>query len=188
MTVESRAAYRYAKSMLDIARERGEVDAMRDDFQTLEQAIDNSRELKNLLRRPTLAAETKGKLLKSIFEGKVSPTMILFLELMAKKGRADLVEPTTVSFRRQLDIERGVERAVITSAHPLNDALKSSIIGRLATLTSHTIEATYEIDTDLIGGFVARVGDRMIDASVRHQLERLQDTLAADAGTWVPAL
>lgn len=188
MKVESRAAFRYAKSMLDIARDRGTIEEMREDFHTLENAIESSRELKNLLSRPTIAAETKGKLLKSIFESKVSDSMIMFLELMSKKGRSNLVEATTVSFRRQLDIERGVERAVVTTAHPLDDNLKSAIVARLASLTSNTIEATYEIDSELIGGFVARVGDRMIDASVRHQLERLKERLAADSGTWVPAL
>ena len=188
MIVESRAAYRYAKSMLDLARERGSIDEISEDFRTIGSAIENSRELQNLLERPTLDTETKGKLVRKIFEGKVSDAMITFIELLAKKGRSELLREATASFRRQFDVERGVERAVVTSAHALNEGLKASIVSRLAALTSNRIEATWEIDPDLIGGFIARVGDKMIDASVRHQLDRLQDTLAADAGTWVPAL
>ena len=184
--IETRAAGRYAKAVLDHAREQGTVDQIRGDFQTLASAIDESRELQNLLNRPTLPAETKAKLLKEIFQGKVSDIVLSFLDLLAVKGRSNSLRSTIHSFERQLDDEMGVEAAQITSAHELDEALRGSIEERLASETGSKIRATYRVDPSLIGGFTAVVGDRMIDASVLNQLQRLHETLSENAGTWTP--
>ncbi len=186
--IETRAAGRYAKAILDLAREQGIIEQMRADFQTLSGAIEGSRDLQNLLTRPTIPAETKAKLLKEIFSGKVSDLVLSFLDLLASKGRTGSLRSAIYSFERQLDEEMGVEAAQITSAHELDDALRASIEERLASETGSKIRATYLVDPSLIGGFTAVVGDRMIDASVHHQLQRLHETLSENAGTWTPTL
>lgn len=186
--IESRAAHRYAKAILDLARELGTIDEFVEDFRTLEFAIEESRELQLLLERPTVPAETKGALLKALFEGKVSTGTLRFMELLATKGRSNLLRGSVQSFNRQLAAERGVETAVVRSAQELDPALRGAIETKLASITGSSIDASYLIDPDLIGGFTARVGDRMIDASVRHQLERLHETLSEETSAWTRSL
>lgn len=186
--IESRAAHRYAQAMLEIAREQNILETVVEDFRTLEAAIEGSRDLQNLLATPVIDAETKASLLLEIFQGKVSDATEKFLRLIAKKGRAGLLWGITLSFRKQLDVQQGVVTAKVTTAIELNDALKGQIESRLAAMTGKQIKAHYSVNADLIGGFVARIDDRLIDASVRHQLDRLQETLAGEAGTWTATL
>lgn len=188
MIIESRAAYRYAKAMLEIAVEQNILDSVIEDFRTLEFAIEGSRDLRNLLTTPVLDVERKAGLILDIFEGKVSKPTELFLRLITKKGRAPLLQGIVFSFHKQLDVKQGLVTAQVTTAVPLNDTLKKEIESRLAVMTGKKIQADYLIDSDLIGGFVARIDDRMIDASVRHQLDRLHETLVGEAGAWTATI
>lgn len=188
MMIESRAAHRYAQAMLEIAREQNNLDSVVEDFRTLEFAIQESRDLQNLLATPVIDSETKADLLLEIFRDKVGDSTEIFLRLIAKKGRAGLLWGIVISFRKQLDVERGIVTAHVSTAVELKDELKKDIESRLQLMTGKRIQANYRIDADLIGGFVARVDDRMIDASVRHQLERLHETLVGEAGAWTAVL
>lgn len=186
--IESRAAHRYAKAMLEIAQEQKILDSVVEDFRTLEFAIEGSRDLQNLLDTPVIDTETKADLLLQIFQGKVSDPTEKFLRLIAKKGRSALLWSIAASFRKQLDTQQGVVTADVTTAIELENDMKGQIESRLAQMTGKKIQAKYRVDTDLIGGFVARIDDRMIDASVRHQLERLHETLVGEAGAWTATL
>lgn len=186
--IDLRAASRYAKAILDHARSEGKVDDYLEDFLTIGQAIDESRDLQLLLDRPTVPDEQKKEVLRQIFADKVSDGTMRFLALLAEKGRSGLLRGTVRAFRAQLDRERGIETAFVRSAQELDDGLRAAISDRLSRITGSEIQAVYSVDPDLIGGFTARVGDRMIDASVRHQLERLHEQLSEKAGTWTPSL
>lgn len=186
--VESRAAHRYAKAILDLARERNSVDEIVEDFRTIEYAISESRDLQNLLATPVIDAEQKSSLLQEIFRGKLSEMTDKFLILLAKKGRSAMLWAIAISFRKQLDHDRGIVTAEVSSAVELDESLRKAIESRLHEMTGKTISANYRVDESLIGGFVARIDDRMVDASVRHQLERLHESLAESAGTWTPTL
>lgn len=186
--IESRAASRYAKAMLDNARANGSIEKLVDDFRTLADAINGSRELSNLLSRPTIPVATKSTLLKEIFQGKVGDDTLMLLTLLAEKGRAEQIRGVILSFLRQLDEERGIATAEIVTAVELNDQLKRELENQLGTMSGKSIKAKYRIDPSIIGGFTARIDDRMIDASVTHQLQRLHETLSEETGTWVPSL
>ncbi|MCE2502482.1 MAG: ATP synthase F1 subunit delta [Chlorobi bacterium] len=186
--IETRASHRYAKAVLEVAHEQGNLETVVEDFKTLDYAIEGSRDLQNLLAKPTIPVETKAKLIADIFQDKVSNLVLSFLELMTKKGRAAIIPGVLLSFRKQLEKERGISPAKITSATELNHKIKSQIEQRLTELTGQSIQADYHLDRDLIGGFTARIDDLMIDASVSRQLERLHETLAAEASSWTPTL
>lgn len=186
--IESRAASRYAKAMLDNARAKGNIESLVEDFRTLADAINGSRDLANLMNRPTIPVAMKASLLEEIFRGKVGDDTVLLLSLLAKKGRAEMIRGVIISFLRQLDEERDIATADIVSALELNDDLKRDLEAKLSTMSGKSIKAKYRIDPSIIGGFTARIDDRMIDASVTHQLQRLHETLSEETGTWVPSL
>ena len=100
----------------------------------------------------------------------MSEAVLRFLVLLAKKGRSGILYGTTISFHKQINLERGIATANVVSAIELNDGLKGQIETKLTKMTGQTISAKYRVDKSLIGGFTARIDDLMIDASVRRQL------------------
>lgn len=184
VVVESRAAARYAKAMLDNAREKGTLDVVREDFRTIEQAIDDSRPLQRMLASPIVDSDKKIAVLREIFGGKVSDDVMRFLDVLSEKGRDPLLRDVAMAFRNMLGDERGIVSADVVVAEDLDDRLKQEIQSRLASMTGKQVEARFRVDSSLVGGFTAKIADKMIDASVRNQLDRLRKSLAEGALTW----
>jgi len=173
----TRAAHRYAKALIEIAQEQGSFDVVVEDVQTLRAAIAGSTDLRNLLATPIIENHTKERLLREIFSGKIGTVADRFVTLLALKGRAVDLPAVLQAFQRLLDQERNIVVATITTAVELDDAQRARLEERIKQMSGHGVRAEYRVDPSLVGGFRARFEDRMIDASVRHQLERLRETL-----------
>jgi F-type H+-transporting ATPase subunit delta len=115
--------------------------------------------------------------LASIFAGKVSPLVERFVALLARKGRAASLASIVDAFQAMLDEMRNIAPATITTAIELDADHRRKLEAQLGAMSGRTLRPEYKIDPSLIGGFRALFGDRMIDASVRHQLDRLRDAL-----------
>ncbi len=176
--IRSRVAGRYARSVIELAREQGTLDQVVEDMKTLREAVRNSRDLQNMLASPIIDVRVKERVLRAIFDGKLSPLTDRFVILMTKKGRATELFEITQAFQDHLDVQMNVITAVVTTAVDLEAPQKQQIEAELKRLSGHDIRAEYRIDPEIIGGFRAMFQDRMIDASVRHQLDRLRDSLA----------
>lgn len=175
--IRSRVAERYAQSLIDLAREQGVIDAVETDMQMISSAVRDSRDLRNLLASPIIDTHRKEQLLAEIFLGKVSEIVARFIVLLARKGRANDLPGVILAFRDLLDRQRNIAEAEITTAVDLDDSMKMRIENELSRISGSEIRARYTIDRSLVGGFRARFQDRMIDASVQHQLERLRESL-----------
>jgi F-type H+-transporting ATPase subunit delta len=176
--VRSRVAGRYAKSVIELAREQGELDVVVEDFKTLREAVRDSKDLQNLLASPIIDVRVKERILTEIFKGKLSPLVDRFMILMTKKGRASELFEITQAFQDHLDVQMNVITAVVTTAVELGADERARIEAELKRLSGHDIRADYKVDPSIIGGFRAMFQDRMIDASVRRQLDRLRESLA----------
>jgi F-type H+-transporting ATPase subunit delta len=173
----TRVAHRYAKALMEIAQEQGSFDTVIDDVQTLRSAIEGSTDLRNLLASPIIDVHTKERILREIFGGKIGTVADRFIALLATKGRAADLAAILRAFQHLLDIERNVVVATITTAVELDVAQRTRIEERIKQMSGHDVRAEYMVDPSLVGGFRARFEDKMIDASVRHQLERLRISL-----------
>ncbi|MEO6045939.1 MAG: ATP synthase F1 subunit delta [Candidatus Kapaibacterium sp.] len=177
MATSSRVAHRYAKAIFDIARQESSSDTVIEDMRTLRGAIDGSSDLRAFLASPVIDVHTKERIIGAIFNGKVGTIMDRFITLMALKGRAASLSAIVDAFHHLIDDERNIVEATITTAIDLDAEQKSRIEGQIAKISGHGIRARYIIDPAIIGGFRARFEDRMIDATVSHQLERLRESL-----------
>jgi F-type H+-transporting ATPase subunit delta len=164
--------------VIELAREQGTLDEVVEDFKTLRETVRNSRDLQSLLASPIVDVRVKDRILKEIFKGKLSPVTERFVELMTKKGRATELFEITQAFQDHLDIQMNVITAVVTTAVALGAEERTRIEAELKRLSGHDIRADYRVDPEIIGGFRAMFQDRMIDASVRHQLDRLRESLS----------
>lgn len=173
----SKVADRYAGSLIEIATEEKNLAEVEADFQLVRITIDSSRDLQNLLATPIVDARRKEAILEEIFSGKVSAVVGRFIGLLARKGRAEHLRDTIEAFNRLLDESRNIAPATITTAVALDRDQRAQIERHLGELSGRTLRPEYLVDPSLVGGFQAMFEDRMVDASVRHQLDRLRDVL-----------
>lgn len=170
-----KVAHRYAKSLLDLASERNQQDDVRNDMELILDTIRESRDLSVLLHSPVVKADKKEKILEALFGQHVSELSIGFLRIMSSKGREALLEEIAKNYIQQIKYRKGIMTAQVTTATNADEATRTQILSQLKKLNPDgEIEITENVDPELIGGFVIKVEDKMIDASVRSQLRKLR--------------
>lgn len=164
-------ASRYAKSLLDFAIERGNLDAVYQDQLLLQQVMKESKEFDLLLGNPLIHADKKVKALQSVLTGKVCELTMLFLQLLVKKSREVYLKEMVDSFIQLYDSYQKVTRVKITSAAPLEKGEIDKLLSKIKQQANlENIRLTTEVDETLIGGFVLQYGDKQYDASIAKHL------------------
>lgn len=168
-------AARYAKSLLDLAQEKGLTETMYKDMQFFKQTVDQSRPLLLMLKNPIVRAEKKSAILKAVFAKRVDPVTMSFFTIIAKKNREPIMDAIAHEFINQYDRLKGVERATVITTVPLTEALRQKFTAMVMQTTGgKLVELEEKIDSKLIGGYVLRVGDQQVDGSIRSQLNDLR--------------
>ena len=175
--IDTKVAKRYAKSLLDFAKEKGEMDSVLNDMKLLASVCDSSRELSALLASPIINMDKKATILKKVFSGKVSNTTMAFFGILTHKGREAHLEGIAKEYIRSYKEYKGIQTAIITSAVGLDDKLRKEVYDTVKKSLNSEIELIEKVDKDLIGGFVVRVGDKQYDASIARDLRHLRQEL-----------
>jgi len=172
---ESRIAYRYAKSLLELAQEKGQLEPVNNDMLMLHRAIEGSAELALLLRNPIVSTDKKRKILTVLFEGKVTEMTMAFYNIMVKKGREAYLYEVTKQFHLLYNSLKHIAEATLVTTVPVSEALRNTVTDFVKEQTGEeSVELHEVINKDLLGGFVLRVGDRQIDDSVSTKLKELK--------------
>lgn len=170
-----RIASRYAKSLIDLAREKGKLERVLEDVQSFRQVAKN-RDFALLLKSPVVKADTKERVFNQLFGGKYDEITLAFLRILLRKGReAHLIEIAN-EFDLQYKAIKHITTVKLVTAAKLSDEAVKAIHAKLvaSTTTDQNVELTTEVDPELIGGFVIEFGDRLYDASVAHKLEKMK--------------
>ncbi len=173
-------ARRYAEALLEIARRDGTLDAWLDDLR-LSAETAAEPDVARVVDNPAVPAVARREVLEKLLGGRIARPALNLALLLAARGRLALLPGIALEYKRLVDRERAVVTALVTSAMPFEPAELTAVASRLASLTGRTVEVEARVDPALVGGLVIRVGDRLIDASVRGRLERLRDQLVAGA-------
>ena len=139
-------------------------------------AVEQTPELRNVLRNPQLESSAKASILSDI-AGDDEPLFKNFLLLIAEKGRAGELEDIAHEFERLMAREERRLTVELTTARELTDDEAKAIVAQIEKAAGRTVEATRSVDPDLVGGIVLQAGSYRVDASVRGRLERLRQTL-----------
>ena len=139
-------------------------------------AVEQTPELRNVLRNPQIESSVKASILADI-AGDDEPLFKNFLLLIAEKGRAGELEDVAHEFERLMAREERRLTVELTTARELTDDEAQAIVAQIEQAAGRTVEATRSVDPDLIGGIVLQAGSYRVDASVRGRLERLRQTL-----------
>ncbi|MXY45666.1 MAG: F0F1 ATP synthase subunit delta [Chloroflexi bacterium] len=174
------SARRYAQAVFAIALEQGEPDKWLDDLALLADAMANE-EFATFLDAPQFTLQQKTDLIAESIGDSVAELARNLMSLLASRNSARLLPSITESYQQMLDGHNGVERAEIVSAVPLGDEQQQRIVQMLTSIVGKDITATTRVEPHLLGGFVARVGDKVIDGSTRTKLDELRRELVQGA-------
>lgn len=171
----SRISSRYAKSLLDLALERKELDTILSDIEYFNEAIKN-RDLYLLIKSPIINTTKKLNIFRLLFVGKLSNTTLSFFDIIIKKGREMFLPEISADFISQYKDFNKISTVIITTASPLNETLLDNIKLKLlaSQITMDRLDVVTKIDPNIIGGFMIEVGDKLYDASVVHKLDQLK--------------
>ncbi|HET6944300.1 MAG TPA: ATP synthase F1 subunit delta [Gaiellaceae bacterium] len=166
----------YAEALFSAAKEEGRLAPVREAFADFAAALEQSPELRAVLRNPQLDPAAKSGILADL-AGDEEPLFKNFLLLVAEKGRAGELEEIAREFERLIAIEERRLTVELTTARELTDDEAKAIIEQIEQAAGRTVEATRSVDPDILGGIVLQAGSYRADASVRGRLERLRQTL-----------
>ena len=168
-------AKRHAQAVFQIALEKEEIEKWQADLEVIANALKNP-ELVALLENPKVFFSEKEKILQNILTG-VSPIAMNLVYFLVAKNRLRIVEDLVVEYQRLVNAYYGRETAEVVTAIPLSNKEKERLQKKLATITRKEVVITTQVDPDIIGGVVAKVGDKLIDGSVRTRLQDLRKGL-----------
>jgi F-type H+-transporting ATPase subunit delta len=176
--VAGRIARTYAESLLEVADQRGEADAVAEEFQSLLRDVFPKVEgFESFLDTPAVNRHAKDEALAKVFEGRSTPLFVDFLRLLNRKDRLGLVRLIAVAYRALRDVQANRQRVLVETAAPLSAAQKKSLTETLAAALNKTPVLVVREVPELIGGLIVHVGDTVYDTSVRTRLQTIRTQL-----------
>lgn len=170
---ETRVASRYAKSLITLAVEKNQLEQVFKDMQLVFELTSENKELQILLKSPVIKADKKKAILNKILGGNVSEMTLAFVTIITSKSREYLLMDIAYAFVEQYKKLKGIITAELTSAIELPEDLKKKILD-LLNPNNQTVEVIEKINKDIIGGFIVRVDDKQVDASVQRKIAELK--------------
>jgi F-type H+-transporting ATPase subunit delta len=171
-------ARRYSKALMLIAREDGQAELYRDELQSVVGVIEQNRNLEQAISNPLYSAEDRRKVLEAIIEKiSVSKVMTSFFLLLFDKGRIGWISDINDFFQQLADELKGVARADVLSATELSSEAVEKIRASLSARTGKEVILDIKQDESLIGGVVTKIGDLVLDGSIKTQLLNMRESL-----------
>ena len=169
----SRAAVRYAKAILELANQNGTTDKVNSDMTLMQDAWKQSKDLQVFLTNPVIKQEMKRNALLEVFPQAQKETNALF-ELLYQNKRFDILFAVTQKFQELLLVQNGIVKATVTTAIPMTAELEKQVLEKAKQMTSHQVVLDHKVDESIIGGFILRVGDQQLNASVASRLQEIK--------------
>jgi F-type H+-transporting ATPase subunit delta len=168
-------AGRYAAALLDIAKEEKQLAQVENDVKSFQTMLDESEDLRRLVRSPVISAEAQAQALSAVLErAGISGLTANFLRLITRNRRLFAVGDMLRNFRALLARERGEVSADVASAHSLSPDQLNALKDALRIQIGKDVQVNTRVDPNLLGGLVVKVGSRMIDSSLRTKLNNLK--------------
>lgn len=169
----------YGNALFELAVEENKVDSLYEEAQSLTELLKENEELVKLLGHPHIDKDEKKKIIEDIFSGRVSDEITGLMVMVVEKGHIGSITDIFNYFIKQVKKHKNIGVAGVVSAVALSDSQKAAIEKRLIETTGYdTMETDYSVDKSLIGGLVIRIEDRVVDSSIKTQLETLSKKLA----------
>jgi F-type H+-transporting ATPase subunit delta len=167
----------YSRSLFEVAKEHGKLDLIKEQLGAFADALEQTRELAIFFFSPYFSTEEKKRGLESALVD-ADPTLVNFLELLIEKHRMPVIFRTRRQYETLWDIEHRLLPVEVTSAVALDPAVAEELGRRIREQTGQNVELTSKVDPDVLGGIVLRVGNSILDASIKNRLQQLRREVA----------
>jgi F-type H+-transporting ATPase subunit delta len=169
---------RYAKALLQLASKHNQAESVRDELKALGEVLGKSTAFRAVIADPGVSEAVRQNLLSKTFGGgRLSPVMMNFLGLLNSKNRMNLLPEVIETYQDLLEEQLGNIEVDVTTAHRLTPEQLETVRERVSAALKRNAVVHQYVDDSIIGGLVLRVQDKLIDASVRHQLETMRRQL-----------
>jgi F-type H+-transporting ATPase subunit delta len=175
-----RTANRYAEALMATAEEQHILKQVSDDFTMIQRILHESHEFQLFLKSPVVKKEKKQQVLETTFGKAIQPLTLKFLSFLTEKGREDILLTIINAFFCLQDETLGIIDVHVKAAAELSAQQKMQLEQRFEAYSKKKVRIDVTLDSKLIGGFIARIGDTMFDGSVKHQLELLRKRFAEE--------
>jgi len=169
---------RYATALFELARDEKSVDAVRADLDKFEAMLNESADLRRLVRSPVFSADAQAKALNAVLDkAAISGTSAKFLKVLTANRRLFAVTDVIRAFRALVATFKGEATADVTVAEALSETNLETLKAALKSVTAKDVTLNVKVDPSLIGGLVVKLGSRMVDSSLRTKLNSIKHAM-----------
>ena len=169
---------RYATALFELARDEKSIDAVKADLDKFDAMLNDSADLKRLVRSPVFAAETQAKAISAVLaKAGISGISANFLKVLTANRRLFAVADVIRAFNALVAKFRGEASADVTVAEPLSDKNLDALKSALKTISGKDVTLNVKVDPSIIGGLVVKLGSRMVDSSLRTKLNSIKHAM-----------
>jgi len=170
-------AGRYAEALYDIAARENKIDQLEEELLAVNQLLSESEPFRKIINHPRITANEKKEVLANLFKGHISVIMLSFLGYVLDRQRELFLPDMTAYFTGLANKARNVCDVQVVSAVELTGEEKKNLESAMAKSTGKKVKLDFSVEQELLGGVVVRVGDKIIDGSVRYRLQALREHL-----------
>ncbi len=171
---DARAALRYAKAILNLAKDVKEESAVEKDMQLIVTTISENQEFEVVLDSPIIKATDKMKVLNAMFANKVNNITLGLFNLLLENKRISLLGSIAKQYSILYDYYKHIQVAKVTTAVPITSDIEQQVLAKIEALTGEKANLENEVNPAILGGFILRVGDVQYDASISNYLNELK--------------
>ncbi len=177
----TRVALRYAKSLLDLATEKNQLQDCKTDMALIAKTIEDNKDLAIMLQSPIINTDKKLAILDEVFAGKIGEITFAFLRIITAKKRESLLAGIAEAFVELYNKQKDIHVATITSAVALDAGIRTELQSKIQAIVGGSVEIVESIDPELIGGFILNVDNRQFNGSIAHQIQQLKREFSNNA-------
>jgi len=171
---DARAALRYAKAILNLAKDSNEETVVNNDMSFIATTISESNELEVMLTSPIVKSTDKINVLNALFNGKVNNITLGLFHLLEDNKRIAMLQSIAKQYAIIYDFDKHLQEAKVTTAVPLTKEVEQAVLDKIVALTGEKANLVNEVNPNILGGFILRVGDVQYDASISNYLNELK--------------
>ena len=170
---EYRIASRYAKSLLELAKEQDQLEEVHNDMMLFKKICEENRDFTLMLKNPIITHDKKLSILESLFKDSFNKLSLAIFTIITRKNREPILPSISKEFHVQYNISKGIEQATLTTAIQVDEDLLMEFKKLITTISEKEVELAEIVDNEIIGGFQIKIGDRQIDNTLKTRLNEL---------------
>lgn len=164
----------YARALIGMAEKTSQVDSLVEELGSFSDALSQIPQLRQALESPRIGFAEKNQLIEKALKGRTSDAFVNFVKVVTSKGRADCFPAIRRAANLICDERAGRVQATMITAQPVDEAMKQKVAERLSQVLGKKVSITAEVDDQVLGGLVVRVGDTVYDGSLKNQLNQVR--------------